>query len=116
MQIAVIGGGSWGTTIASQVSSKATTTLWCRSSEIADAINTHHENPRYLPGLLLPEALRASTDISEALANAEIIAVAVPSHAVRSVMQEFTPHIASETLLVSLTKGCLLYTSPSPRD
>ena len=105
MQIAVIGGGSWGTTVASQVSSKVATTLWCRSSEIAEAINTHHENPCYLPGLPLPEALRATTDIHEAVAEAEIIAVAVPSHALRGVMQKFAPHIASEAVLVSLTKG-----------
>lgn len=104
-QIAVIGGGSWGTTIASQISTKAVATLWCRDSEIADAVNTRHENPRYLPGLPLAETLRATTDIREAAAAAEIVVVAVPSHALRSVMQEFAPHIPSEALLVSLTKG-----------
>lgn len=105
MQIAVIGAGSWGTTIASQISSKADTTLWCRNSEIADAVNTRHENPRYLPGLPLAEALRATSDIREAAAAAEIVVVAVPSHVLRSVMQEFAPFIASEAFLVSLTKG-----------
>ena len=105
MRIAVVGAGSWGTTIASQISSKADTTLWCRNPEIADAINTRHENPRYLPGLPLAEALRATSDIREAAVAAEIVVVAVPSHALRSVMQEFAPHIASEALLVSLAKG-----------
>ena len=105
MQIAVIGGGSWGTTIASQVSSKAATTLWCRNSEIADAVNKRHENPCYLPGLPLAEALRATTGISEAASDAEIVVVAVPSHALRGIMQEFASYIAPEALLVSLTKG-----------
>lgn len=105
MQIAVIGGGSWGTTIASQLSCKAATTLWCRNSEIADSINARHENPGYLPGLPLSEALRATTDIREAVASAETIAIAVPSHAMRSVMQEFAPRISPDATLVSLTKG-----------
>ena len=105
MKVAVIGGGSWGTTIASQISSKTATTLWCRDSEIADAINTRHENPSYLPGLPLSEALLATADMQEAASCAETIAVAVPSHAMRSVMEEFAPHISSDAVLVSLTKG-----------
>ena len=105
MKVAVIGGGSWGTTIASQLSAKTATTLWCRDPHKADAINVRHENPRYLPGLPLSEALLATTEIPEAAASAEIVAVAVPSHALRSVMESFAPHISPDAVLVSLAKG-----------
>ena len=105
MKVAVIGGGSWGTTIASMLSSKTATTLWCRDSETAEAINTRHDNPSYLPGLPLSEALFATADISEATACVETVAVAVPSHAMRSVMQEFAPYISPDAVVVSLTKG-----------
>ena len=102
---AVIGGGSWGTTIASLLADATATTLWCRSPHVAKDINTSHKNPAFLGELALTEQLQASTDPAEALAGATVVAVAAPSQAVRPVMAELADQVEPEAVLVSLTKG-----------
>ena len=66
--VAVIGAGSWGTTVAAIVSAHAPTVLWGRNPAIVDDINDAHENRAYLPGIVLPAALRATTDLRGACA------------------------------------------------
>lgn len=105
MKVAVLGGGSWGTTMASLLAGKVSTALWCRSPEVAQAINFSHTNPTFLGDLPLSEQLYASTDCAEVLAEAEVVVVAVPSHAFRSVMAQMAPLISAEAVFVSLTKG-----------
>jgi len=105
MKLAVLGGGSWGTTMASLLADKVGTTLWCRSPEVAQAINLSHTNPAFLGDLPLSQRLYASTDRAEVLEAAEVVVVAVPSHALRPAMAQMVPLISAETTLVSLTKG-----------
>ncbi len=105
MKVAVIGGGSWGTTIASMLADKAAITLWCRSAEVVQSINTSHRNPTFLGDLPLSVQLSASTDQAEVLQQATVVVAAVPSHALRSVMAEAASLIPPETALVSLVKG-----------
>jgi glycerol-3-phosphate dehydrogenase (NAD(P)+) len=103
--ISVIGAGSWGTTVASLLAGKADTVLWARSSELAQAITSTHENATYLPGVRLPDALRATSDLAEAVGGMRVILMAVPSHGFRAVLAEIGPSLAPGTAIVSLAKG-----------
>jgi glycerol-3-phosphate dehydrogenase (NAD(P)+) len=103
--IAVVGAGSWGTAVASLLARKTPTRLWARSPAVADVINRRHANPDYLPGVALPESLMATADVEEAVGDAEILLVSVPSHGFRAVTERLAPHVGSGRTLVILTKG-----------
>lgn len=105
MKVAVLGAGSWGTTLAAQVAVNAQTVLWAREPEVAEAIRTTHENPMFMPGFALPSAMRATNDIEEALRAADVIVVAVPSRFYRSVLELAGPYVPSGAVVVSVTKG-----------
>lgn len=105
MKIAVIGAGSWGTTVASLVSGSNDTTLWARREALVEAINARHENNDYLAGFSLPAEVVATADLSEALANAEAMVMAVPSHGFRRVLETAAPHVPAAAAIISLTKG-----------
>jgi glycerol-3-phosphate dehydrogenase (NAD(P)+) len=77
-RLAVIGGGSWGTTLASLVSRNAQVTLWARDAGVVREINDTHTHARYLEGLSLNPLLRATTDLEAALSNAHAVFVAIP--------------------------------------
>lgn len=104
-QVCVVGAGSWGTTVAALVAHNAPTTLWARRGELADEINSTHVNSAYLAGASLPESLRASTDLEALVANADVVAMAVPSQGFRDVMVEVSRAIRPTTPIVSLSKG-----------
>jgi glycerol-3-phosphate dehydrogenase (NAD(P)+) len=105
MRVAVIGAGSWGTTVATLAAARNPTVLWCRRTELAAAINDTAENPDYLAGHRLPYSLRATADLAEATANAELVVMGVPSHGFRQVFSETAPSIPPATPILSLTKG-----------
>ena len=85
MKAAVLGAGSWGTTFAQVLCDAGTpTVLWCRRPEIADAVNGGHCNPARLPGVPLPPSLTATCDPAEALAGADLVALAVPAQSLRA--------------------------------
>jgi glycerol-3-phosphate dehydrogenase (NAD(P)+) len=104
-KVAVIGAGSWGTTVAAIASRSAPTVLWARRSALGDAIDRDHENPDYLPGIALPESLRATSSLQEAVDGASLVIMAVPSHGFRAVLSDMAPHVASSVPLLSLAKG-----------
>lgn len=105
MKVAVLGAGSWGTTVAAQVSANAQTVLWAREPEVVDAIRTTSENPLYLPGFELPPAVQATGDIAEALRAADVVVVAVPSRFYRAVLELALPYVPRDVHVVSVTKG-----------
>jgi glycerol-3-phosphate dehydrogenase (NAD(P)+) len=104
-RIAVIGAGSWGTTAAALAAASTPTILWSRRQEVADEVNQRHHNPIYLPEATLPESLVATTDLAEAVAGADAVVMAVPSHGFREVFTEAVTGIDPATPIVSLTKG-----------
>jgi glycerol-3-phosphate dehydrogenase (NAD(P)+) len=106
-KIAFVGAGSWGTAIASLVAAKNEheTVIWARRAELAETMNLYHENPEYLPELILPENLVATHMIEEAVGDAGIVIMAVPSHGFRSVLREVAVHATDGAIYVSLTKG-----------
>jgi glycerol-3-phosphate dehydrogenase (NAD(P)+) len=110
IRVAVLGGGSWGTTVAHLCAHNAPTTLWARDDRTVERINTHHENHRYLEGYALHEELRATTEQAEALRDADLLVVGVPSQAFRSTLRDVAPHVRPWIPVVSLTKGLELDT------
>lgn len=104
MRMAVVGAGSWGTTVASLAATNTPTTLWARRDDVAHAINSEHKNPDYLGAILSPE-LRATTSLEEAVASADIVVMAVPSHGFRQVLAEASGFIRPWVPIVSLSKG-----------
>ena len=110
MNVAVVGAGSWGTALAAHLArSTHAVRLWARDAALAREIEGRHENSRYLPGITLP-ALRATSDLAEALKDAEIAFVAVPSEFCRETFRALRPHLGAGTTLVSATKGLELGT------
>jgi glycerol-3-phosphate dehydrogenase (NAD(P)+) len=105
MRVTVLGAGSWGTTVASLSAGRNPTLLWARNPDVAAAVNDKHENPAYLAGFTLPESLRATRDLEEAVSGAEVLVVGVPSHGFRTVLEEAAPHVPHWIPVVSLTKG-----------
>jgi glycerol-3-phosphate dehydrogenase (NAD(P)+) len=103
---AVLGAGAWGTALAKVLADKQNpTVIWSHRRELADQINEHHVNARYLPNAELPPTLRATADLEEALRSAELVVVVVPSHGLRGVMREARRLIPERALLCSATKG-----------
>jgi glycerol-3-phosphate dehydrogenase (NAD(P)+) len=106
MNVAVLGAGAWGTALAKLLADKNhPTTIWSHRSEVADTINEQHVNVRYLPSAELPPALRATSDLEEALRGADLVVVVVPSHGLRAVMGDARRHLPLGALLCSATKG-----------
>jgi glycerol-3-phosphate dehydrogenase (NAD(P)+) len=103
--VVVVGAGSWGTTIASLLSSKGPATIWARSPELAGVLQSTRENPRYLPGVPLPDSLRATASLGDAVAGASVVLVAVPSHGFRAVLKAMAPALPEGAAVVSLAKG-----------
>jgi len=101
----VVGAGSWGTTIATLLAARGPTTLWARSAALADVLTTTHENPRYLPGVMLPRTLRVTSCLTEAVFGADLVLVAVPSHGFRLVLEAMAEAVAGDAAVVSLAKG-----------
>ncbi|GAB3984442.1 NAD(P)H-dependent glycerol-3-phosphate dehydrogenase [Actinoallomurus acanthiterrae] len=111
MKIAVFGAGSWGTVFAKVLADAGgDVTVWGRRAELVEAINERRENPDYLPGVRLPDRLRATTEVAEALDGAAYVMLAVPAQTLRSGLAEWRPLIPADAVLVSLMKGIELGT------
>ena len=111
IRTAVMGAGSWGTAFALVLADAGNEVrLWGRRAELCDAINDTHENADYLPGIELPEAIRATNDPREALEGAEVVVLAVPSQQLRANLGDWGAAIGDDAVLVSLMKGVELGT------
>ncbi len=86
---AVLGAGSWGTTLANLLGEKGCKVrLWARSAELSKTINEKRENGTYLPGVRLSENIEATSSLEEALAGSSFVVCAVPLHGIRKVFEE----------------------------
>ncbi|GAB2668220.1 NAD(P)H-dependent glycerol-3-phosphate dehydrogenase [Kribbella swartbergensis] len=79
--------------------------VWGRRESLCEAINTRHENPDYLPGLRLPDAITATHDPAAAAAGAEAVVLAVPSQSLRENLKDWAGVLPNAVPLVSLMKG-----------
>ena len=105
IRVAVLGGGSWGTTVASLVSARTETVLWARRQSTVDAVNEKHENPDYLAGLPLHARLTATSSLKEAVYDADVVVLGVPSQEYRSTLEQIADHLRPWIPVVSLSKG-----------
>ncbi|MGY1838362.1 MULTISPECIES: NAD(P)H-dependent glycerol-3-phosphate dehydrogenase [unclassified Modestobacter] len=109
---AVLGAGSWGTTFAKVLADAGSAvTLHARRPELAAAIDGTRENAEYLPGVRLPDAVRATSDAAEALADADVVVLAVPSQTLRRNLTGWVPLLPPDATLLSLMKGVELGTT-----
>ncbi|MFD4429760.1 NAD(P)H-dependent glycerol-3-phosphate dehydrogenase [Nocardia sp. NPDC058497] len=102
---AVMGAGSWGTAFAKVLAEAGTdVTIWARRAEVAQALDTEHRNPFYLPGVQLPP-VRATDDHLAALDGADLVVLAVPSQSLRANLDRWKGDIDPDATLLSLAKG-----------
>jgi len=105
-RIAIIGAGNWGTALAIMAArSGHDVKIWSRNSQIVESINHEHRNFKYLLDTVVPHGVSATTNLSEAVKEAELAILAIPSHATRDVLLQLLPALRPEMLLVSATKG-----------
>ena len=103
---AVLGGGAWGTALASVMArhKKAAVRLWARETETVAAINEGRVNETFLPGITLPETIHATDDLAD-LAESDIILMVVPAQFARAVLADLAPLMKAEASLVLCAKG-----------
>ena len=105
-QVAVIGAGSWGTALAMIAArNRHQVKLWAREPQVADEINRTRRNPFYLSDFELPENIRATTLLEDAVEGADFALLVVPSHAMRETVIRLLPLLKSDIVLVSAAKG-----------
>jgi glycerol-3-phosphate dehydrogenase (NAD(P)+) len=106
MRATVLGAGSWGTALASVLAGKGwPVSTWDKDRTLLEGINSRHENVRYLPGAQLPPTLHAVADLARAVEGADLVVLAVPSHAMRAVAIEAKHHLHAGAPIVSAAKG-----------
>jgi glycerol-3-phosphate dehydrogenase (NAD(P)+) len=111
-RVAVFGTGSWGTAYAAVLADAGSRVrLWGRRAELVDRINDSHVNDDYLPALVLPEAISATTDADEAVEGVDIVVLAVPSQTLRVHLEQWAGLIPRHAAVVSLMKGVELGTT-----
>jgi glycerol-3-phosphate dehydrogenase (NAD(P)+) len=105
-RVAVVGSGSWGTALAVHLARVGhDVMLWGRDASLVEEMRARRANPVYLPDIVFPPGLGTSPDLAEALSDASIVVVTVPSHGVRGVARQMAPHLGSGSLVVSAVKG-----------
>ena len=105
-RLAIIGAGSWGTAlgiIAGRAGHRVR--LWSRNVAVVDSVNQHHVNDVYLAAHEIPKGVEATTDLNEALHDAELVLLAAPSHVTRELMIRMMHCLQPEMIFVSATKG-----------
>jgi glycerol-3-phosphate dehydrogenase (NAD(P)+) len=105
--IAVIGGGAWGTGIAIVLGRKGThrVRLWAHEIDVCESITQQRVNERFLPGRRVPDSVTASNDLAATLHGAQIVVSVMPSQHCRALFERMRPLMQPQTLIVSATKG-----------
>lgn len=102
----MIGAGAWGTALARLLAVKGfTVRLWAYEREVVESIEATNRNSLYLPNVLLPQSLRATHTLSDALTNCELIILAVPSHVMRTIVSQMQPYLTDPIPITVATKG-----------
>lgn len=105
-KIAVIGAGSWGTALSLVLADNdQEVMLYGREQTTVDRINEHHENAQFLPGVMLPQSLKATTDLKVAVEGATHILIVTPSSAIRSVSRQLNELLKEPVVLIHASKG-----------
>jgi glycerol-3-phosphate dehydrogenase (NAD(P)+) len=106
MRASVIGLGTFGTALANTLATRCEEVrAWAREPEVVDAINRARENRTYLPGIPVSPRVRATPSLEEALAGAELVVFATPSHATRDLVRKALPFLREHVPLLTVAKG-----------
>jgi glycerol-3-phosphate dehydrogenase (NAD(P)+) len=105
LKVGLLGGGSWGTTVASLAAKNSPTIIWARNPETVKEINERHTNEKYLPDAKLTTSLIASNSIKETVEEADVIVLGIPSQSMRKVLEEAKPYIRPWVPIINLAKG-----------
>src|SRR6185436_11710955 len=104
--IAIIGAGGWGTALAITLGRAGRNVrLWAFEPYLVETILATRENPLYLPGARIPATVTVTNSAAESLSGAGIVIVAVPSHFLRSIVEQMIPHLKPEMMFVTAAKG-----------
>ncbi len=110
--VAVMGAGSWGTAFSLVLADAGNEVrMWGRRADLCEQLTATHENPDYLPGITLPDTVAAHPEPAEAIKDAEVVVLAVPSQQLRDNLAGWAPLLASDTVILSLMKGVELHTA-----
>jgi len=113
----VLGAGSWGTALAIQLARLSRpTVLWGRDPAHVAALARQRSNERYLPQAEFPDSLLIEPDLAAAVRAAPDVLIAVPSHALRLLLQEIAPHLGADARISWATKGFELATGLLPHE
>jgi glycerol-3-phosphate dehydrogenase (NAD(P)+) len=106
-EIAIIGAGAWGTALSIVLGRKQThrVRLWAHEKEVCKSIAQQGVNEKFLPGQSIPACVTACNDLAETLAGAAIVVSVMPSQHCRGLFEQIRPHLRTETMIVSATKG-----------
>lgn len=104
MKLVVLGAGAWGTALAVSMAAHRDVVLWARNASQVAEMETQRRNSRYLPDIVLPDNLRFSSDLAQALHGAELILAVLPSGALRPLLREVA-RLAPGVPLVWACKG-----------
>ncbi|MEL6192550.1 MAG: NAD(P)H-dependent glycerol-3-phosphate dehydrogenase [Bacteroidota bacterium] len=105
LNVGLLGGGSWGTTVASLTARNCPTKIWARDIATVNEINQHHRNEKYLPGADLTPSLQAFSSIKETVEDADVIVMGIPAQYFRQVLKDARPFIRPWVPIISLSKG-----------
>ncbi len=106
MKISVLGTGQWGSALAQILCDAGNDVLiWGRNTTVVDEINSSHTNTSALPGIVLPQKLKATTDISVAMEHAQMVVLAVPAQSLRENLQQWRSLFKKDIPIVSSLKG-----------
>ncbi|WP_299438671.1 NAD(P)H-dependent glycerol-3-phosphate dehydrogenase [uncultured Aquimarina sp.] len=105
LKVGLLGGGSWGTTVASLTAKNSDTIIWARNPETVDEINAYKTNEKYLPDAKLTSSLKASNSIQETVEKADVIVMGVPAQSMRKVLEDAKPYIRPWVPIINLAKG-----------
>jgi glycerol-3-phosphate dehydrogenase (NAD(P)+) len=104
--IAVLGAGNAGTTFALLAThNKHVVRLWTVEEDLAEQMQQTRENPKYLPGVRLPEVITVEVDLQRAVMGAEIVMLTVPSHVVRRLARAIAPFLTPDQIILDVAKG-----------
>ena len=106
-EIAVIGAGAWGTSLAIVLGRKGThrVRLWAHEAEVVESISRRRVNEKFLAGHLIPEAVVVSSDLERVVQGVEILVSVMPSQHCRALFERMRPLLPPEILVISATKG-----------
>jgi glycerol-3-phosphate dehydrogenase (NAD(P)+) len=114
-RVGIVGLGAWGTALAALLARAGhQVCAWTTEAPVLDELRANHTNSKYLPGISLPDSLRATEDAATALAGADFLVWAIPVQVLREVTSRLAPHVAPESVQVSVAKGLELGTHERP--